>query len=910
MGGPPPYWGWSLPILVAVDPVTFRGHDETIGNAVPVTVPGQLSELLERAGALESLGDSLRTVERSSRGRVVLVSGGAGIGKTALLRRFCEDSRPTARILWGNSDPLFTPRPLGPLIVVAESTGGAFEEVVRSRALPHEVVAALGRELRGPTASVLVLEDVHWADEATLDVIRLLVRRMESVPTLVIASYRDDELDGTDAFRRVLGELATNTGVRRVRLAPLSPTAVARLAEPHRVDADRLYEKTGGTPFFVVEALAASGEEIPATVRDAVLARAALLSPAARAVLDAVAVVPQRVELWLLEAMVEELDGLDEGLAGGMLTSEPGGVAFRHELARLAIEESVGPGRKLGLHRRALAALCGRSGGVADLARAAHHAEAAGDVEAVLRFASAAAAEAASMGAHREAAAQYGRALRFGDGLALVRRAELCELRSRECYLTDHSDEAIEAIERALSLRRMLGDKLAEGNALRWLSQILWCPGRTGEAERAALHAVAILEAGPQGRELAMAYANLAATCVASARIEESIAWARRALELAERLGDTETAVHALSTIGLGESGETGTTRLLQALERAQQAELPEQAGKAFSLLALMAVGSHRQAAASRYIAAGIDYCSDNGQELYRLYLLAYRSRLELDQGRWSDAADSATAVLRIPRTSTTPRITALVVLGLVRARRGDPGHRAALEEAWALAEPTGELPRLGPVAAARAEAAWLQGDRHAVDLATAAALPLALERSSKRHLHQLGLWRWRAGLDTDTPAGLAKPYERPLAGDSERTARRWSELGCPYEAALALADDDEETLLRRALEELQRLEARPAAAIIARRLRERGARAVPRGPRPTTAQNPYNLTRRQLEVLALVTAGLRNPQIADKLVLSVRTVEHHVEAILTKLGVSTRIEICEMVTNLGPATPDGPLNS
>ena len=206
-----------------------------------------------------------------------------------------------------------------------------------------------------------------------------------------------------------------------------------------------------------------------------------------------------------------------------------------------------------------------------------------------------------------------------------------------------------------------------------------------------------------------MAYANLAATVLGSARIEESIAWASRALELAERLGDTETAVHALSTIGLCESGETGTTRLLQALERAQQAELPEQAGRAFSLLALMAVGSHRQAAASRYIAAGIDYCSDNGQELYRLYLLAYRSRLELDQGRWSDAADSATAVLRIPRTSTTPRITALVVLGLVRARRGDPGHRAALEEAWALAEPTGELPRLGPVAAARAEAAWLK---------------------------------------------------------------------------------------------------------------------------------------------------------------------------------------------------------
>ena len=348
-----------------------------------------------------------------------------------------------------------------------------------------------------------------------------------------------------------------------------------------------------------------------------------------------------------------------------------GGCGVPPRARRLAIEESVGPGRKLGLHRRALAALCGRSGGVADLARAAHHAEAAGDVEAVLRFAPAAAAEAASMGAHREAAAQSG-GLCFGDGLALVRRAELWELRSRECYLTDQSDEAIEAIEQALSLRRMLGDKLAEGNALRWLSQILWCPGRTGEAERAALHAVGDTRGWSAGARTGDGLRQPGGDLLASARIEESIAWASRALESAERLGDTETAVHALSTIGLGESGETGTTRLLQALKRAEQAGLPEQAGSAFTGLALTAVGSHRQAAASRYIAAGIDYCSDNGQELYRLYLLAYRSRLELNQGRWSDAAPT-----RPRRSSHSPHVDhpAHNCLGCARPRAGQTGR-------------------------------------------------------------------------------------------------------------------------------------------------------------------------------------------------------------------------------------------
>ena len=136
------------------------------------------SELLERAGELSTLEDSLRAVERSSRGHVVLVGGEAGVGKTALLRRFCEERGESVRVLWGGCDPLFTPRPLGPLLAVAEDTGGELESVVASGVMPHEVVAALARELQARTPSVFVLEDVHWADEATLDVLRLLARRV------------------------------------------------------------------------------------------------------------------------------------------------------------------------------------------------------------------------------------------------------------------------------------------------------------------------------------------------------------------------------------------------------------------------------------------------------------------------------------------------------------------------------------------------------------------------------------------------------------------------------------------------------------------------------------------------------------------------------------------------------------
>jgi DNA-binding CsgD family transcriptional regulator/tetratricopeptide (TPR) repeat protein len=874
-----------------------------MGRFPPALGHSEPLELHERDGELAVLQDCLASVNRSSRGRVVLVSAEAGGGKTALVRSFCEAQAGAARTLLGTCDPLFTPRPFGPLFVVAEGTAGELKKVVADPATPYDVVLALGQELRAVPPALLVLEDLHWADEATLEVFMLLARRVATWPVLMVGTYRDDSLDRAHPLRRVLGELATAPSVRRLRLAPLSLGAVSLMATPHGVEGLELYDKTGGNPFFVVEVLAAGAGEIPATVTEAVLARVRRLGPGARDLVEAAAVVPQRAEPWLLEALAgEALAALDECVSAGVLVVDGAGVAFRHELARLSVESSLGPGRKNGLHRKALSALSSSPGGATEFARLAHHADAAGDAKAVVRFALAAAGRAASVGAHREAAAQYARVLRFGGSLPLAQRADLLEQRAHECYLTDQIDESIAAFQEALARRRELGDREGEGRVLRQLSEVLWCPGRASESAEGARQAVAVLEALPPTVELAKAYERLSKATDDSGRLTEALGWATQALALAEELGDQRTVMKVrLLLARLGR--DSGVDEMHRALEEAQRAGFVEMAGETFVWIVDGAMPALRYDLAGHALEKGKQYCSDHGLELNRLYLLAHQARWLLCQGHWAQAARMADSVLRIPRTSVFPRILALVVLALVRARRGDLGYRPLLDEAQGLAEPTRELARVGPVAVARAEVAWLAGDTMSVASATELACHLALE-GWPDIVDELAVWRQRAGLGRERPRNPGGAHALELTGQPEAASKLWADAGCPYEAALALARSNEERLLRHALEELQRLEARPAAAIVARRLREQGVLSFSRGPRPATRQNQYGLTARELEVLSLVNEGLQNGEIAQRLVVSVRTVEHHVEAVLRKLGARTRADARVLATSLGIATP------
>jgi DNA-binding CsgD family transcriptional regulator len=837
------------------------------------------------------------------RGRLVLVSGEAGIGKTALLSSFCSEA-VSAEVLWGGCERLFTPRALGPFVDIAEQVDGALGQLVARGAAPHQFVAALSDELRARTPAVLVIEDVHWADEATLDVITLLSRRLDQVPALLVVSFRDDELSVAHPLQMVLGELAGRPRVERIHVPALSRDAVRTLAQPFGADDERVFERTAGNPFFVTEVLATGDARLPATVRDAVLARAAHLPGASRRLLECAAAVPSKVEIWLLEAIADgDLSALETCLASGMLRAEGHHVAFRHELARLAIDESTAPDRRVALHRAILKTLRAQPEQLRDVARLAHHGEAAGDGEAVLEFAPQAARRAADLGSHREAAEQYARALRYAEGLPLEAQADLYERRGYECHLTDQLADALVAAREALDRRKALGQRIREGDTLVFISRLLWFLGRSEESQQAGSAALAMLGELPDSPELATAYANMARISLLAHHMGDAVEWGTKAIPLAERFEATGILASALNTIGVAElaQGEVdnGRAKLQRSLELARAADLEEHVARALVNLGGAMLDIRNYEVAARYIAEGLEYTADRELGSFRNFLLSIQAHWQLEQGLWDEALDTAELALRqaTSRSISLIRVPSLRVIGLIRARRGDPRAREALDEALELAVPE-ELQQIAPVAAACAEAAWLADDPEAVARITDHAFALTRERGDPRRGGDLAYWRFKAGIEDEPGPWITQPYRRQIEGDWRGAAQDWLRLGCPYEAALALAEGDDEESLRAALAELQRLGAVATARDVTRRLRERGARRIGRGPRASTRSNPAGLTARELDVVALL--HLQNSEIAARLYISPKTVDHHVSAILRKLGVSTRQKAMVEARELG----------
>ncbi|HSQ37446.1 MAG TPA: AAA family ATPase [Acidimicrobiia bacterium] len=849
-------------------------------------------EFLERDEEILALGRALASVARSH-GRVVLVCGEAGIGKTRLVDEFLRGAADRARVVWGACDDLLTPRALGPFRDIARGLGVAAE--FGGGGATAELYGTLLEALdAGTRPTVAVVEDAHWADAASLDVLKYVGRRVERTRVLLLVTYRDDEVTADHPLRFALGQIPADVLIR-LPLPPLSKVAVARLSEDHPKSAEDVYALTRGNPFLVSEVLATAGDEVPDNVLDSLAARIAHLDDEMRSVVELVAVVPGRCERAIVEAHFPGSGGILAACRErGLLDLDDQSAWFRHELARRAVEGAIQPRHRRMLHRLAMEVLVAQG---ADPARIVHHAEQAGDVDALLRVGPEAARQAQQVAGHREAVDHFRRVLPHLDHLPMADRARILAEYAAESHYVDAQREALEAGERAMAIYRELGDRLRVGEQLRFLARVRWWLGDREGAHQAAREAIATLEQLPEGPELALAYSGLAQLHMLAHQVEPATSWATKAIDTARRVDSPAALSHALNNLGSVQcrAGDLGGRNLLiESYQIARREGLDDHAARAMSNHIWICLENRLYDDAQVLLDEGIAYAQDRELEGNLNYMTAERAWLHFDRGEWDAAEADARWVLARPQEPGITTLPALITLARVQVRKGDPAAPESLAEAWEMAARTGELHRMGPAASARAEYAWLQGDIEGLRLAVLPAWTLVDASAIPRAGGELAFWMHRAGVLERTPTGIAEPFARHLEGDWEGAAAEWHRHGCPYEEAIALSDSGAKTHLLQALEILDGLGAVPAGALVRRTLRAMGVAGVPRGPRPATRANPAGLTGRQVEVLRLIAAGLTNAEIADRLFISAKTVDHHVSAILVKLGAATRREAAE----------------
>jgi DNA-binding CsgD family transcriptional regulator/tetratricopeptide (TPR) repeat protein len=856
-------------------------------------------QLLERASFLRTLSE-YASEARKGDGRLVLVSGESGMGKTALLEAFQQQERG-ARWLWGACDGLLTPRPLGPLFDIGTQLDGELAAACRNGAPRDRLFASFLAEIGSPANfTVAVIEDVHWADEATTDLLSFAGRRLGRMAALVLVTYRDDELRDDHPLRLVLGDLATQRATRRMRMPPLSVAAVRILAGRRNVDAAELHAVTGGNPFYVSEVLDAGWPSVPPTVRDVVGARLARASAATRRAVESAAIIGTRVDGALLQPILAECgSSMEDCLMSGVLVPDGAGLRFRHELVRMAVAAGIAPHRQAELHARLLALLEAR--GDADPALLAHHAEGACDARAVLRHAPEAARRSSALGAHHQAAAQFERALRSADSSDPQTLAPLYEGVAAEYALLDRWPETESALRTALEYRRARGDTVDAGRDLYVLSTALWRLCRGHEAELAAREAVTVLEEAPPGPELAWAYAKLGVAILVSGRRDEGVELITRARDLGVQLDQPDVVSFALNAIGLTlvEEGQDGLPTIKQALKIALDADIHEAAGRAYSSLQEGGICLHRFDEAERYYAEGMAYCEERELGVFSTCLTGGRASALLLTGRWDEAAEISAAMLRRPGISPVNRMNPLTVIGSIRGRRREPDAWDLLDEAIALTEGTGEPCWIVPVRAVRAELRYLAGEPGlAAQEIRAARVYLGLVDPWLDW--SIGIWLARMQQPPGIEAPAPEPYALELAGDWKAASAHWEQLGRPYDAALVRMGSAGEAGLRDALLTLGALGARATEALVRTRLKALGVKAVPRGPRPSTRNAPAGLTAREQEVLALLCEGLPDRDISRRLFISERTVHHHVSAVLSKIGVASRMAAAREAARMG----------
>jgi ATP/maltotriose-dependent transcriptional regulator MalT len=861
-------------------------------------------ELVERDRFL-SLLQSVCTAVAAGEGHCVFVSGEAGIGKTSLVKAFCRNLQKNCIVYQGSCDALFTPRPLAPLYDVLSQrhsellkTSGGMEERTALFTGFFQELSDLEKTV------VIVFEDIHWADEATLDFIKFFARRITQLHCLFLLTYRDTDIHAAHPLRNVLGQLPAGS-FTRIQLPALSKHAVEKMAVEKGLNGQDVYNISGGNPFYVTEILASYSAGIPENIKDAILSVYNRQPEKIKETWELLSVIPAGIDIKYIEKWdPAQMAGIDHSLESKILILEKGRLFFKHELYSRTIETSLSPLKRVALNKKILDLFREYFEKDGEIERIIHHAKNANEYDLVVHYAPIAGKQAASLGAHPEACRLYLSAIEYYQGTDKDLLVELYEPYAYECYLTNRISEAIIYTTRAMHIWKEKNDTEKTGNALRFLSRLWWFAGNRKNASSCAAQAVETLDDQPASAAKAMAYSNMSQLYMLSKEPAKSLAWGEKAIEMARELNNNEILSHALNNVGSvqmtnSDTRQKGIELLQQSLGIALANGFPEHAARAYTNLCSNGIAGKDYAFSKDFLDQGIRYCQEHDLDSWFFYMLSWKARLLLETGQWKEAFSIADNMMKNEDHPAVIKITLLTVMATLRIRKGEAGAVEWLKEATARAFEAMELQRIVPVLAATLEYEWISGQQCIEQSSIDTTIGLIEQSDDFIEASEFAFWLYKSRQQELPLKKIYDGYEYRSEPKALKAAALWKQAGCPYQCALALSGGNEESK-REAIGMVLQLGATAVYEKMKMEMRDAGIKSIPRGARKATRENAAYLTGRELDIVQLLKEGLQNKEIAARLFISAKTVDHHISSIFFKLEVNSRSKAVQEAIRIG----------